>query len=123
MRKFIQCVSNSNKTVTPIETIYAIKNAGYDGVFIQWYNKDQEISQKQQYDLCKELDLEIPFFHLGYDGINNIWLEGKDGDDLVNTYIRDLNACKQRNINLVVMHLSSKSNPPEQSQIGIDIQT
>ena len=120
MRNFIQCVSNANEEVTPIKTINAIKDAGFDGVFIQWYKKEQEIPQENQYNLCKKLNFEIPFFHLGYSSINNIWLTGKDGDDLVDYYINDLNNCKKRNINLVVMHLTSKSNPPEKCQIGID---
>ena len=37
-------ISNANKNVNPIETIHAIKNAGFKNVFIEWYNKDWEIS-------------------------------------------------------------------------------
>lgn len=35
MTKYIQCVQNYNKNVTPQQTICAIKNAGFDGVFLQ----------------------------------------------------------------------------------------
>lgn len=117
--KYIQCVSNDNQNVTPKETIIAIKEAGYDGVFLQWYNKDWEFSQYQQLELCKELNLPVVFVHLGYKGINNIWLDGEDGDNLVRGYLKDLDVCKSNNINMVVMHLTSKSVAPEPSLIGI----
>ena len=73
MQKYFQCVSNDNNGVTAEETIYAIKKAGFDGVFIQWYNKDWSFSQEKQLQLCRQLGLKVEFAHLGYKGINNIW--------------------------------------------------
>ena len=119
MKKYIQCVQNDNENVTPEETIHAIKNAGFDGVFIQWYNRDIDFSQQEQLDLCRELNLEVVFAHLGYKGINNIWLDGEDGENLVLGYLKDLDECKANGINLVVMHLSSKDNSPQANLIGI----
>lgn len=118
--KFIQCIQNSNKQVNVEDTIYAIKNAGFDGVFIQWYDEDLQFSQQQQLDLCKKLGLSIEFCHLGYNGINNIWIEGQAGDNLVTKYINNLQQCKQNNINLVVMHLSSKHVAPPPSTVGLE---
>lgn len=120
MQKYIQCVQNGNKSVSVQQTIQAIKNAGFDGVFLQWYNKDSEFSQEEQLKLCRKLGLEIEFVHLGYKGINNIWLEGEDGEVLVQSYLKDLDACKLNNINMVVMHLTSKSIAPEPSLIGVN---
>lgn len=120
MRKYIQCVQNDNKNVTPKETIFAIKNAGFDGVFLQWYNKDWEFSQQEQLNLCKELGLEIEFVHLGYKGINDIWVDGENGDILVNNYLKDLDSCYTNNIKMVVMHLTSKNVAPEPNLIGIN---
>ncbi|MFQ6752499.1 MAG: hypothetical protein ACLRFL_02945, partial [Clostridia bacterium] len=119
MKKYIQCVQNDNENVTPQETIHAIKNAGFDGVFIQWYNRDIDFSQQEQLDLCRELNLEVVFAHLGYKGINNIWLDGEDGDNLVLGYLKDLDKCKINNISMVVMHLSSKANPPAPNLVGL----
>lgn len=118
--KYIQCVSNDNQNVNPKETIMAIKKAGYDGVFLQWYNKEWEFSQEQQLKLCDELDLPVEFVHLGYSKINKIWEEGEDGEELVRSYINDLDACKRNDINMVVMHLTSKSVAPSPSLIGIN---
>ena len=120
MKKYIQCVQNQNQNVTPKEAIYAIKNAGFDGVFIQWYNKDWDFSQQQQLNLCRKLGLKIYFAHLEYKGINNIWIDGQDGEILVKSYFNDLDSCKANGIDLVVMHLTSKSQAPEPSLIGID---
>lgn len=120
MKKYIQCVSNDNKNVTPWQTIYAIKDAGFDGVFLQWYNKDWEFSQQEQLNLCRELGLEVVFVHLGYKHINDIWLEGEDGDNVMKEYLKDLEVCKTNNIKMVVMHLTSKSVAPKPSLVGIE---
>lgn len=119
-RKLIQCVQNDNKTVSVKETICAIKKAGFDGVFVQWYNKDWDFTQQQQVDYCRELGLKIEFAHLGYKGINDIWAENESGDLLVENYLKDLNAINQNNISMVVMHLTSKSVAPSPSKIGIE---
>jgi hypothetical protein len=118
-RKYIQCVHNNNKEVSPIDTIYAIKNAGFDGVFLQWFNKNLEFTQQDQLDLCRKLDLEIPFVHLGYKGINELWSDGEQGDALIDDYINDLVICKNNGIDLVVMHLTSKTDAPEPNELGI----
>ena len=119
MKKFAQCIQNVNQNVSPKETILAIKNAGFDSTFVQWYNKDWEFSQQQQIDLCNSLGLKIEFAHLGYQFINDIWIDDKKGDELADSYLRDLDSCKKNNINLVIMHLSSKSIAPKPSLIGI----
>ena len=75
--------------------------------------------QQEQFELCKALGLEVPFFHLGYDGINNIWLEGEAGDKLVEKYINDLNSCNKLGVNLVVMHLSAHV-APSYSTLGLE---
>lgn len=119
MQKFIQCVQNDNFNTSPKDTIYAIKNAGFDGVFLQWYNKPWDFSQEEQLNLCKSLNLEIPFVHLGYKGINDIWLDGDAGDELVSSYLHDLEICSKNNINMVVMHLTSKSVAPNANEGGV----
>lgn len=119
MQKYIQCVQNNNKNVTPEETIYAIKNAGFDGVFLQWFNKDWEYSQEEQLNLCRKLGLEVVFVHLGYKGINDIWVDGEMGDNLVNYYLKDLDVCFANKIDMVVMHITASKVAPEPSLIGI----
>ena len=120
MSKYFQCVQNDNLNVSPKETIYAIKKAGFDGVFLQWYNKNLEFSQEDQLKLCRNLGLEVLFVHLGYKGINNIWIDGEDADTLVENYLHDLDVCKSNNINMVVMHLTSRSIAPDPRLGGLN---
>ena len=117
---FIQCVQNENFGVSPEQSIIAIKNAGFDGVFIQWYDKDWDYSQQQQVDLCKKLGLKIEFAHLGYQNMNEIWKESELGENLMNQYIDDLYECKKNDIKMVVIHLQSKFDAPEPNEIGLE---
>ncbi len=117
--KYIQCVNNSNKNVTPLQTIDAIKNAGFDGVFLQWYNKNWTISQQEQLNYCKNLGLEIEFCHLGFENINSLWEEGNLGDELINGWLRDLDEMHENNIPMVVLHLTTKKVAPKPNEIGL----
>ena len=119
MEKIAVTISNANKNVNPIESIHAIYNAGFKNVFIEWYNKDFEISQQEQLDECRKLGLNVIFAHLGYQGINNLWLDNEEGEKLVERYIHDLHICKDNGINLVCMHLTSKSSAIKEGDIGI----
>ena len=100
-------VSNDNKNVTIYETINAIKNAGFKNVFIQWYNKDWNPSQEEQLEYIRKCGLNVIFAHLGYQGINNLWLDNEIGNSLVERYKNDIRICKENNISMVVMHLTS----------------
>lgn len=119
MRKFIQCAQNQNENVSIIDTIKAIKNAGFDGVFVQWYDKDWAVSQQEQVDLCRSLGLEIEFAHLGYTNTNSLWYDDNLGDITTQNYIENLVDMKKNNINLVVMHLSVGKDFPPKTEIGL----
>lgn len=120
MQEIAVVVHNSNENVNVLETINSIKNAGFKNVFIQWYDKDWECSQDNQVKICKELGLNIIFAHLGYKNINYIWEEGIEGEKLVEKYKKDILNCKQYNIPMVVMHLTSKSVAPIYNEIGLN---
>ena len=112
-------ISNAHQKGTPIDLINAIKEAGFKHVFIEWYNKDWEISQQQQLDYVRKLGLNVIFAHLGYQKINNIWLEGEIGEGFVERYKNDLKLFRENDIDLVCMHLTSKSEAPEPNEIGL----
>lgn len=119
MREIAVCIQNDNKEVTPIQTIDAIQKAGFQNVFIQWYNKDWKISQQEQLDYARKLGLNVIFAHLGYQNINEIWKESEIGESLVENYKKDLKACQENGIDLVVMHLQS-TNAPKYNEIGLN---
>lgn len=118
-REIAVAISNDNQEVSVTETIDAIKNAGFKNVFIQWYNKDWNPSQEEQLKYVREQGLNVIFAHLGYQNINDLWLENENGENLVPRYINDLKICKENNIPMVVMHLTSKSVAPIYNEIGI----
>lgn len=119
MKKIVTTISNANQTVTPLETIDAICKAGFHDVFIEWYNKDWEITQEQQLEYVQKCGLNVIFAHLGYQGINNLWLENDAGEALVDRYQNDLRICKEHGIDLVCMHLTSKSEAPGPNETGL----
>lgn len=110
-------VSNDNQNVNAIETINAIKNAGFKNVFVQWYDKEFEVDQLTQVKLCKENNLNIIFAHLGYQKINEIWSE--EGEYFVDRYKKDILDCHNLGIDMVVMHACSKSEAPGPNEIGL----
>ena len=120
MQEIAVVVHNSNENVTVLETINSIKNAGFKNVFIQWYDKDWKCSQEEQAKICKKLGLNIIFAHLGYKNINSIWEKGEEGETLVEKYKKDILNCKQYDIPMVVMHLTSKNVAPKYNEIGLN---
>lgn len=120
MEELAVAVQNDNENVSVLETIKAIKNAGFKNVFVQWYDKEWEYSQEEQVKMCKELGLNIIFAHLGYQNINSIWKEGELGDSLVERYKKDIKDCKKNGIPMVVMHLTSKTKAPMYGEIGLE---
>lgn len=119
MRKIAVVISNSNKKVTPIETIDAIKEAGFENVFVQWYNRDWECSQKEQLEYARKQGLNVIFAHLGYQNINDIWNQDESGDMLVERYKQDIKTCKENDIPMVIMHLTSKQEAPMYNEKGL----
>ena len=114
MRELAVAIQYKNKNVSVFDTINSVKNAGFKNVFVQWYDEMKwEISQQEQVDYCKKLGLNIIFAHLGYQNINDIWLDGVDGEKLVERYKRNIRDCNKNGIPLVVMHLIGGKNPPK----------
>ncbi len=120
MSELAVVIQNKNKKVNITDTINSIKKAGFNNVFVQWYDKKWDISQEDQVKICKKLGLNIIFAHLGYQNMNLIWEEGIDGDNLVERYKNDIKNCKENGISLVVMHLASKETVPIYNEIGLD---
>lgn len=121
MKKLAVVINNSNQNVTALETIDAIKKAGFKDVFVQWYNKDWEYSQEEQLKYVREQGLNIIFAHLGYKNINDLWEENNsNGDVLVENYKKDIAVCKKNNIPMVIMHLTSKKVAPMYNEVGLN---
>lgn len=118
-REIAVVVHNENFNINAYETIDCIKQAGYKNVFIQWYDANWSVSQEEQVEYIKKNNLNIIFAHLGYQDINDIWLDNNEGEILVERYKNDIKKCSDYNIPMVVMHLVSKSIAPKYNEIGL----
>lgn len=120
MRELAVAIQNENENVNAIQTIEAIKNAGFKNVFVQWYDKNWEYSQIEQVEMCKKLGFNIIFAHLGYRNINSIWEEGEIGDKEVERYKKDIKDCHENGIPMVIMHLTHKDKAPMYGEVGLN---
>lgn len=124
MNNLAICVQNGDENVIAKETIDAIYNAGFKNVFVQYFHEDTAgLSELEQIDYCRKLGLNIIFCHLGYRNsrfINEIWKEGKKGDELLNGFIEDLKVIKEKQIDLVIMHLISGKESVIYNEIGLE---
>ena len=66
-------------------------------MFIQWYNRDWKPTQEEQLEYIRKKGLNIIFAHLGYQNINDLWLEKEAGDKLVDRYKNDIKICRNNN--------------------------
>ena len=121
MRDIAVVISNSNKDVDSFDIIDTVKEVGIKNVFTQWYDEDEKWTRGQldQILRCKEDGLNILFSHLGYQNINDIWEEGKAGDDLVLRYTNDIEKLHEIGIDMVIMHTTSKTVAPMYNELGI----
>lgn len=110
-------ISNYNENVSVYDTIDAISNSGFKKAFIEWYNKDWDVSQEEQLKYARKKGLNIIFAHLGYQNINDIWIEQET--NIVERYKNDIKICHENNIPMVVMHITSKSEAPMYNETGL----
>lgn len=119
-REIVVVISNFNKNCNFIQTVEAVKNAGFKNVFIQWYNENWIPSQEEQLKYIRDKGLNVLFAHLGYQNINDLWIDDKKkGDLLVERYKNDISICKKNDIPMVIMHLTSKHRAPKYNEIGL----
>ena len=118
MKDIAVVVSNDN-ACNIYETLEGVIKAGFKNVFIQWYDKDWNPSQEEQLKLIKEKGLNVLFAHLGYQNINDIWLDNEEGEKLVDRYKNDIKNISDNNIPMVCMHITSKSEAPMYNELGL----
>lgn len=118
MRDIAVAVSIYNENTTPIKTIDAIKQAGFENVFIYWFGDTSSCTKEEQLRYIKEQGLNVIFAHLGYEEINSIWEIGSEGDVVASKHLQDIQECSQNDIPMVVMHLSTPPRGNDYNEIG-----
>lgn len=64
--------------------------------------------------------LDYDFIHAPFKGINTIWQEGEDGEEILSRILATVDCCNRNEIPLVVVHLSSGENAPMIGDIGVE---
>ena len=111
-------IGNYDETCTVLDTIDAVAKAGFKNVFLEWYNENWLISQEEQLKHAREKGLNVIFAHLGYQNINDLWIEEETG--IVDRYKNDIKVCVQNNIPMVIIHLTSHSEAPMYNEKGLN---
>jgi len=88
------------KKVNEKEALHKIKDAGIKHVMPHGKLGDFEGT----IEYAKGLGLGIPFVHLDYTYINNLWQEGTKKEEEIKRKIESLKACKRCGIDTVVIH-------------------
>ena len=94
--------------------IDAIKNAGYDGIFLSYKNNTENMTLEEQIEYCKKINLEVSMIHCEYNiqDLNNFWLENnKIADEAMNFYIHQIESIAQFNVSNFVMHANGPIQP------------
>ena len=103
----------------PLEDrISLIKQTGFDGVMLWWSDEYGVYDFRDAPRLAREAGLYVENAHAPFNGINNLWLDNHDGDELTDRFLRIVDDCAEYGIPTIVLHLSS-GNPPDISKVGL----
>ncbi len=69
-------------------------------------------------DKVKRAGISFDTLHAPFDGINSMWKEGQDGDEMLKRLIASVEKCADFDIPVAVVHLSSGKPAPAISDIG-----
>lgn len=107
---------NSYLNIDNNERIRLMKKYGFNHTFIVVSQKDVD----EQFELCEANGIVVDSCHGPYKGINNIWLDSDEGDDVYFDFADAVNMCAEHHVPYLVLHLSSGVNPPHISDIGYE---
>lgn len=102
---------------TDIESLAAIKEAGFDSIMLGWYSEDRI---KSLCDECHKIGLFPEIIHAPFSHINDMWSEGEEWLGIYKGIADIINAAGDNRVPYVVVHLSSGDNAPMQNDIGVE---
>ena len=104
------------------EMIKLIKEAGFQSVMTYWGDEYNDTCSPKELEpgIVRNSGLNLENTHFSFTGINNIWKDSLDGQDIFNMYYSYIDNCKTYEIPTAVMHVSSGENPPPYNRLGLD---
>ena len=100
--------------LTPEQEIEHLKKNGFEATFVgnEYENFDRDVTALQS------AGISIETIHAPFDRINDIWLPGEAGDEMLARLIHCGEDAKAHGIPTIVIHMSSGITPPIISDIG-----
>ncbi len=92
-----------------------IRDAGFEVVFTDY--KEGRTARER----CEEAlhyGMELDNIHAPFDRINDIWVEGKAGEVMLERLLDCVDCCKEYGVSKTVVHLSSKVDAPYINDLG-----
>lgn len=109
MRKSVNIYFNND--ISCKDKLETIKKIGYDEFFTGIYDKNEDMSWKDQILYGQSIGLECSMIHCSYfePDLNYFWKEGKKGEIICDSYISQIEDCFKFTKNFVVHLNGSKS--------------
>ena len=93
-----------------------LREAGFDCFFTDFYS-DQDVLERYA-KASAQHQIRWECMHAPFNGINAIWLEGADGDNMLERLLSTVRACSRFGVPFAVVHLSSSTRPPCVNDVG-----
>lgn len=97
------------------EQIACMKKYGFTGTFIMADNP--RLGEAVQ--MCREAGIVMENLHAPFKYINNIWLDSREGEQMLADLLQSVDNCAKYDIPLLVVHLSSGDFPPPINPLGM----
>lgn len=102
------------------ESFRRIRCAGFDSVLLWWGEFEGDLPLKEQPDTARKYGLQVENAHAPFDGCNQLWLPGEEGDRYAESLIACINGCAETQVPILVVHLTDKATPPPFAPCGIE---
>ena len=113
------CVNLIESTIPFIDQLPIIRNAGFDGIFMDW---ERNIELQPVIAKARELGLYIQSLHAPFYGMDDIFHdeEGKLADKMISDLIGTIDACAEFGIDLAVFHAVIGMDNHSPNELGLD---
>jgi sugar phosphate isomerase/epimerase len=104
------------------EIVRIIKKAGFQSVMTWWGDEFKETDgyKENKPGIIRNEGLKLDNVHFPFTGINTIWENTLDGQEIFNMFYSYIGDCKIYEIPIAVMHVTSGDSPPPYCQLGLD---
>lgn len=116
MRELGMCIGSYKTEEEQQRICNLIKQAGFDACFTA-YERD-DAAARRDCAVAQKAGLRIDSIHAPFDGINNMWLEGEAGDEILGRLMKTIDVCADFGIDKAVVHLSSGWDSPQVCDLG-----